>query len=84
MVTTEGLPLAYEVFDGNRADVTTVEEMVELMEKHYGVADRIWVLDRGMVSEENLDYLCEKKARYLVGTPGQRSGHAAAPAGAFT
>ena len=69
VVTTEGLPLAYEVFDGNRADVTTVEEMVELMEKHYGVADRIWVLDRGMVSEDNLDYLCKKKARYLVGTP---------------
>jgi transposase len=69
VVTTEGLPLAYEVFEGNRADVTTVEEMVELMENHYGVADRIWVLDRGMVSEDNLDYLCEKKARYLVGTP---------------
>jgi transposase len=69
VVTTEGLPLAYEVFDGNRADVTTVEEMVDLMENHYGVADRIWVLDRGMVSEENLDYLSEKKARYLVGTP---------------
>ena len=69
MVTTEGLPLAYEAFDGTRADVTTLEEMVELMEKHYEVADRIWVLDRDMVSEENLDYLCEKKARYLVGTP---------------
>jgi len=50
VVTPEGLPLAYEVFDGNRADVTTVEDMVELMERHYGAAERIWVMDRGMVS----------------------------------
>ena len=69
VVSTEGLPLAYEVFAGNRADVTTVEEMVEVMEKHYGVAERIWVLDRGLVSEENLAYLCQNKARYIVGTP---------------
>ena len=69
VVTPEGLPLAYEVFDGNRADVTTVQERVELMESHYGVADRIWVLDRGMVSEANLEYLRGKGARYIVGTP---------------
>ena len=69
VVSTEGLPLAYEVFAGNRADVTTLQEMVEVMEKHYGVAERIWVLDRGLVSEENLDWLSQKKARYIVGTP---------------
>jgi len=69
VVTPEGLPLAYEVFDGNRADVTTVEEIVEVMEKHYGSADRIWVMDRGMVSEDNLDFLREKQALYIVGTP---------------
>jgi len=69
VATLEGLPLAYEVFEGNRADATTVEEMVELMEAHYGVADRIWVLDRGMVSEANLEYLRGKGARYIVGTP---------------
>ena len=69
VVSTEGLPLAYEVFAGNRADVTTLQEMVEVMEKHYGVAERIWVLDRGLVSEENLAYLCQNKARYIVGTP---------------
>ena len=45
------------------------EEMVELMEAHYGVADAIWVLDRGMVSEANLEYLRGKGARYIVGTP---------------
>jgi transposase len=69
VVTPEGLPIGYEVFAGNRADVTTVEDMVELMEQKYGQASRIWVLDRGMVSEENIDFLRERKARYLVGTP---------------
>jgi transposase len=72
VVTPEGLPLAYEVFDGNRADVTTVEEIVDLMEEKYGVAERIWAMDRGMVSEENLDYLREKRALYIVGTPKGR------------
>jgi transposase len=69
VVTPEGLPLAYEVFAGNRADVTTIEDMVELMEKDYGSAERIWVMDRGMVSEDNLEYLQSKQARYIVGTP---------------
>src|SRR3974377_1267943 len=50
VVTPEGLPIGYEVFAGNRADVTTVEEMVELMEQKYGQASRIWVLDRGVIS----------------------------------
>lgn len=72
VVTPEGLPLAYEVFAGNRPDVTTVEEIVDLMEKKYGRAERIWAMDRGMVSEENLDYLRERGARYLVGTPKGR------------
>lgn len=70
VVTPEGgLPIGYEVFAGNRPDVTTVEEMVEMMEAKYGQARRIWVLDRGMVSEENIDFLRERDARYLVGTP---------------
>jgi hypothetical protein len=49
------LPVGYEVFAGNTADVTTVEEMVELMEKKYGQAHRIWVMDRGMISQENIE-----------------------------
>ena len=69
VVTPEGLPLAYEVFAGNRADVTTVEEIVEQMESKYGQAELLWVLDRGMVSEDNLDFLRARRARYLVGTP---------------
>lgn len=69
VVTPEGLPLAYELFAGNRADVTTVEQIVELMESKYGVAERIWAMDRGMVSEDNLDYLRHRSALYIVGTP---------------
>lgn len=69
VVTPEGLPVAYEVFKGNRVDVTTVEEIVETMEGKYGQAERIWVLDRGMVSEDNLAFLRERKASYIVGTP---------------
>ena len=68
VVNSEGLPVGYEVFDGNRRDVTTLEEMVELMEKKYGQAQRVWVFDRGIVSEENLDYLRKKGSQYVVGT----------------
>ena len=67
--TPAGLPVGNEVFAGNTADVTTVEEMVALMENKYGKPKRIWVMDRGMVSEENIDFLRERGARYLVGTP---------------
>jgi transposase len=67
--TPEGLPLSFEVFAGNRTDVTTVEEIVKMMEQKYGCAERVWVMDRGMVSEENLQFLRGRKARYLVGTP---------------
>lgn len=69
VVTPEGLPIGYEVFAGNTADVTTVEDMVEMMENKYGQAQRIWVMDRGMISEDNLDFLRERQARYIVGTP---------------
>ena len=69
VVTPEGLPVAYEVFAGNRADVTTLADIVTLMEQKYGQARRVWVLDRGMVSEENLAWLRERGATYLVGTP---------------
>ena len=61
--------MAYEVFAGNRADVTTVEDMVEKIEAQYGAVGRIWVMDRGMVSEENLGYLRSGGRRYIVGTP---------------
>jgi len=69
VVTREGMPLGYEIFPGNRTDVTTVEEIVETMEARYGLAQRIWVMDRGMTSEDNLAWLRESGRRYLVGTP---------------
>jgi transposase len=65
----EGLPLSFEVFAGNRSDVTTVEEIVRSMEEKYGRAECVWVMDRGMVSEKNIEFLRARKARYLVGTP---------------
>ena len=69
VVTREGLPLGYQVFDGNRADVTTVKEVVERIEKLYGRADRIWVMDRGMVSEANIEWLRQGGRHYIIGTP---------------
>jgi transposase len=69
VTSKEGLPLAFEVFDGNRTDVTTTEEMVQIMENKYGKANRIWVMDRGMVSEDNIEFMKDRGARYIVGTP---------------
>jgi len=69
VTSLEGLPLSFEVFDGNRTDVTTVEEIVETLERKYGVARRVWVMDRGMVSEDNIESLSRRHALYLVGTP---------------
>jgi len=69
VVSRCGMPLGYEVFAGNTADVTTVKNVVETMEKRYGQSDRIWVMDRGMVSEDNLAFLREGNRRYIVGTP---------------
>lgn len=69
VVTKEGMPLSFEVFDGNRRDVTTVEEMVQSIERVYGKACGIWVMDRGMVSEKVLEWLRGRGAKYLVGTP---------------
>jgi transposase len=68
VVTREGIPLGYEVFDGNRVDVTTVEEIVGTMEERYGLAQRIWVMDRGMTSAANIAWLQQTGRRYLIGT----------------
>ena len=69
VVSRGGMPLGYEVFAGNRADVTTVPEIVRTMEQHYGRANRIWAMDRGMVSQENIEFLQAGDRRYIVGTP---------------
>ncbi len=69
VVSRCGMPLGYEVFAGNRNDVTTLQEIVEGMERRYGRAERIWVVDRGMVSEDNVSFLKQSGRQYLVGTP---------------
>ena len=69
VVSREGIPLGYQLFAGNRNDVTTLEEIVDRIERLYGKANRIWVMDRGMISEENVRYLKEAGRRYIVGTP---------------
>lgn len=72
VVTPEGFPLSYEVFDGNRADVTTLETILNQVEAKHGRARRIWVFDRGIVSEANLQTLRERGGQYVVGTPRHR------------
>jgi len=69
VVTKDGMPLGYELYAGNRSDVTTLKEIVETMEARFGRADRIWVVDRGMVSAANMEFLRSGGRRYIVGTP---------------
>jgi transposase len=71
VVTREGMPIGYEVFDGNRVDVTTVEEIVDTMEGRYGKAERVWVMDRGMSSASNIHWLQRTERRYLIGASKQ-------------
>ena len=69
VVTREGMPLGYEIFPGNTTDVSTVEDIVANMETRFGKANRVWVMDRGMVSRENVAWLNETGRRYVIGTP---------------
>ena len=71
VVTEEGFPIGYEVFAGNTHDSITVPDIVQALEKKYGHLGRIWVMDRGMVSEANLEFLRERGGQYIVGTPKQ-------------
>ncbi len=74
VVTPEGLPLAYEMLPGNTADKTTLRDMLQLIQKRYGSAERIWVMDRGVPTEAVLAQLrqSDPKVSYLVGTPKGR------------
>ena len=69
IVNVEGFPLSYETLDGDRADVSTLETMLRMVERKYGKARRVWVFDRGVVSEANLQALRRRGGHYLVGTP---------------
>ena len=67
VVTRDGMPLGYEVFAGNRTDLTTVEQIVGTMESRYGQAGRVWVMDRGMTSAATVAWLQATGRRYLIG-----------------
>jgi transposase len=69
IVNSEGFPFSYETFDGNRADVSTMEAILRMVERKYGKARRIWVFDRGIVSEDNLAAIRRRGGQYLAGTP---------------
>jgi transposase len=72
IVTPEGFPLSYEVLAGNTADSTTLSDFLERIEQRYGRAKRIWVMDRGVPTEESLAQMRRIGASYLVGTPKGR------------
>lgn len=71
IVTPEGFPLAYEVFNGNTSDKTTLPDFLKKIEEQYGKAQRIWVMDRGVPTEKILKEMRESETpvSYLVGTP---------------
>ena len=71
IVTPEGFPLAYEMLPGNTTDKTTLQDFLAKIEKQYGKAERIWVMDRGIPTEETLGQMRESEppVNYLVGTP---------------
>jgi transposase len=72
IVTPEGLPLSYEVMSGNTADSTTLSDFLDRIERGYGHANRIWVMDRGIPTEDSLQKMRAIGASYLVGTPKGR------------
>lgn len=72
VVTPDGFPVYHQVFAGNMNDATAFPDIVETMESRFGKAQRVWVLDRGIASQKNLDYLRERSQSFLVGTPRTR------------
>jgi len=68
IVNVDGFPLSYETFDGDRTDVTTLETIMRMVERKYGHARRVWVFDRGIVSDANLAAIRRRGGQYLVGT----------------
>jgi len=74
IVTPEGFPVAYEVMPGNTSDKTTLPEFLGKIEKQYGKMNRLWIMDRGIPTEEALELMRAEGASYLVGTPRGRLG----------
>ena len=75
IVTREGIPLGHEVFAGNVSDVKTLKQIVESVERRYGKAQRIWVMDRGLSSKKNVAWLEEEGRLYVVATPRSEWKH---------
>ena len=69
VVTQDGFPLYHEVFAGNKNDAVAFPQIVETMEARFGTARRVWVLDRGIGTEANLEFLRKRNQSFLVGTP---------------
>lgn len=69
VITTDGLPLAYEVMPGNTSDKTTLPGFLKLIESRYGAARRVWLMDRGIPTEDDIKQMREEGVQYLVGTP---------------
>jgi transposase len=67
VVSKCGMPLGYEIFEGNRNDVKTWQSIVITMESRYGKADRIWCGDRGMMSQDNLAFMQSENRKYIIG-----------------
>ena len=84
VVSREGMPLGYELFSGNTTDVTTVQQIVQSTEDRFGKVNRVWVMDRGMVSAENIAWLNSTGRRYVIGTPRSELRHFAKPIGEKT
>lgn len=72
IVTPEGFPVAYEVMPGSTSDKTTLPEFLRMIEKQYGTRNRLWIMDRGIPTEEALGQMRAQGAGYLVGTPRGR------------
>jgi hypothetical protein len=68
VVTREGFPLAHETLAGNTQDLQTVETIVTTIEKRFGKSQRVWVMDRGMISAESVAFLSKRGRRYLLAT----------------
>jgi transposase len=68
VVTRDGFPLAHRTFAGNTRDLKTVQSIVTEIEEQFGKTQRIWVMDRGMISDESLKFLAESGRRYLLAT----------------
>jgi len=75
VVTFDGFPLGYEVFAGNTHDSTTVQHIVATMEARHGMVGRVWIMDRGMASADNLAWLRTTGRRYILGTPKSELKH---------